>query len=163
MAGESGAGKSTLALAVGKATGAVVLDKDCITGPLIEEGVVEPGAGPGYSVFFTLAESFLQQGFSVVLDSACLWPSIMERGQVLARQFSICYRIVECSCPDQGVQEARLKGRKHFAGQPESRSDLTASLARPGVMLAIQAPHLSVDTTRPLGECLEDVLEYLRA
>jgi predicted kinase len=160
MAGESGSGKSTLALAAGKATGAVPLDKDRITGPLIEEGVLQLDSGPGG--FFTLAESFLAQGFSVVLDSACFWQSVLDRGRSLARRFEVDYRVIECSCPDEQEQDGRLAGRARFDGQPASRAELAASLSRPGVMLAIPERHLSVGTTRPLGQCLEEVLEYLR-
>jgi len=161
MHGESGAGKSTLALAVGETTGAVVINKDHITGPLIEEGVLQLGAGPGFAVFYTLAESLLSQGFSVVLDSGCFWQAILDRGHSLASQFDVDYRLVECCCPDSAEQEARLKTRSRFVGQPASRTELNASLSRPGVLLEIAEPHLVVDTTQPLQACVDQVLGYL--
>src|SRR5688572_17004623 len=162
MAGESGAGKSTLALAVGQATGAVVLDKDLIYGPLIEEGVLQMGmGGPSYAVLFKLAESVLAQGFSVVVDSGAFWTPIIERGQAVATRARVRYDIVECRCIDAEEQERRLITRTGEVSQPRSRAELHTSLSRPGVLLSVAEPHLNVDTTQPLEKCVRQVLEYL--
>ena len=162
MAGESAAGKSTLALAVGEATGAVVLDKDLIYGPLIEEGVLQMGmGGPSYAVLFKLAESFLAQGFSVVVDSGAFWNTIVERGQTVAARAGVRYHIVECRCFDAEEQERRLTTRTGEVSQPRSRAELHTSLSRPGVILTVAEPHLDVDTTQPLDVCVHQVLEYI--
>jgi predicted kinase len=162
MAGESGSGKSTVARAVGKATGAVVIDKDDITGPLIEEGVLEPGGGgPGYAVVFRLAETAMEQGFSVILDNPGFWEAIIDRGRQLAERHDAAYRVVRCHCPDRDAQKTRLSGPGRQAGQPQNLAELEASISRPGVMLVPKEPHLEVDTTRPLETCVAQVLEYL--
>ena len=164
MHGESGAGKSTLALAVGKATGAVVLDKDRIKGPLVEGGLEDTLAGGlTYDVVWLLAQSFLAQGFSVVLDSPAFWPGIPERGRALAAEAVAGYRLVACRCDDEVEQERRLAGRERFASQPANRAALAVALARPGVVRELREPHRSLDTTQQLEACLAQVLEYLRS
>ena len=46
MAGDSGTGKSTLALSIGRATGAVVLDKDVVQTALLEDGSTSANGRP---------------------------------------------------------------------------------------------------------------------
>jgi predicted kinase len=162
MHGESGAGKSTMALAIGRATGAVVLDKDCIKGPLIEGGIEDPQAGGlAYDVFYLLAESILGQGFSVVLDSPVFWPRIAERGRALASSAGAAYFIVECRCEDAALQEQRLTTRPRLASQPGSRAELAVALARPGVVRELAEPHLTIDTTQPVDVCVAQALRYI--
>jgi predicted kinase len=162
MHGESGTGKSTLALAVGRATGAVVLDKDYIKGPLAAGGIEDSLAGGlAYDIFWLLAASMLEQGFDVVLDSPVFWPRIAERGRALAAAAGAGYFVVECRCDDNAEQERRLTSRSRQASQPGSRAELAVALARPGVVRALSEPHLRVDTTRSLEECLAQVLGYI--
>jgi predicted kinase len=162
MAGESGSGKSTLALAIGRATGAVVLDKDVVSGSLLGEGLTPVQAGGyAYTILFPLAGSILLQGLSVVLDSPAFWLSIPERGRELASRLDVNYRIVECRCDDHLEQEARLQSRPRLPTQPASRAELEVSLSRPGVVLTIAEPHLVVDSTLPIADCVARVMEYL--
>lgn len=163
MHGESGAGKSTLALAVGRATGAVVIDKDPIKGPLIDGGIEDPLAGGlAYDVLWLLVESLLDQSMSVVLDTPAYWPAVLDRSRGVAEEHSADFYLVECRCDDLAEQERRLASRQRFASQPASRSELAAVLARPGVVTTLDAPRLTIDTLRPLDECVDQVLEYLR-
>ena len=162
MHGESGAGKSTLALAVGEATGAVVLDKDRIKGPLVEGGIEDTLAGGlTYDAVWLLVQSFLAQDFSVVLDSPAFWPGIVERGRALAAEAGAAYYLVECCCDDSAEQERRLAGRERYASQPASRAALAVALSRPGVIRELTHPHLTVDTLQPLDGCVAQVLRYI--
>jgi len=162
MAGEPGTGKSTLARAIGRSTGAVVLDKDYVKAPLLDGGLSEdPAGGLAYDVFFAIAASVLDQGHSIVLDSPAFFPGVLDRGQKLARKTKTPYRIIECSC-DQRAQEARLKSRRPLSSQLASMDAVRATMQRPGIV-ALEAPHLSVDTTRPEFECLKLALSYLVA
>ena len=162
MAGEAGTGKSTLARAVGKSTGALVIDKDDVTGPLIDEGALRAGeGGPGYAVVFRLAESAFEQGFSVILDNPAFWQSILDRGKDLASRHEADYRVVKCHCPDRAEQALRLQAAGRQTGQPRSQVELDASMSRPGVMLELSEPHLEVNTTQAVEVCVAQVLEYL--
>jgi len=162
MAGEAGTGKSTLTRVVGRLTGALVIDKDDITGPLIDEGALRAGeGGPGYAVVFRLTESALEQGFSVILDNPAFWQSVLDRDKDLAERHKVAYRLVKCRCPDRETQELRLRGQGRQMGQPWSRPELDASISRPGDVLVPSEPHIEVDTTQPLDVCGRQVLEYL--
>ena len=162
MHGESGAGKSTLALAVGRATGAVVLDKDRIKAPLMEGGLDDTLAGGlAYDASWMLVQSILAQGHSVVLDSPAFWPGIVEKGKELASAAGAAYFVIECRCEDVGEQERRLAGRERLVSQPGSRAALAVALSRPGVVRTLTQPHLSIDTTRPIDVCLTEALRYI--
>lgn len=162
MHGESGAGKSTLALAIGAATGALVLDKDRIKGPLIDGGLEDMVAGGlTYDVVWLLLHSFLSQGFSVVLDSPAFWPRIIEQGKALGAETAARYYIIECRCDDEREQERRLTSRTRFASQPADLSALSLALTRPGVERELAEPHLSLDTTQPLDACVRQALRYI--
>lgn len=162
MHGESGAGKSTLALAIGRATGAVVLDKDRIKAPLMEGGLDDTLAGGlTYDACWLLLESMLAQGHSVVMDSPAFWPGIIEKGEALASAAGASYYVIECCCDDLEEQDRRLTGRRRLVSQPASRAALAVALARPGVIRSLTQQHLTLDTTRRLEDCIEEALRYI--
>ena len=92
MAGDSGTGKSTLARAVSRVTGAVVLDKDVYKAAMLDDGLGEAAAGQAYVVLFATAGILLEQGHSVILDSAAYFTSIRDRGLELAGRHGAAYR-----------------------------------------------------------------------
>ncbi|MPZ49644.1 MAG: AAA family ATPase [Dehalococcoidia bacterium] len=165
MAGESGTGKSTLAKAIGRATGAVVLDKDIIKSRILDgeevwmTGLPEEVAGPlHHAIVFDLVDSLLQQGFSVVIDGAAFFPSIRARGQALAEAAGAAYYIIECSLPDLVTLQSRIDSKELMTSQPRVAS--LSGFARPGTG-PITEPHLIIDTRKPPEVCLPDALEYL--
>ena len=161
MAGESGTGKSTMARAIGRCTGAVVLDRDYFKAPLLEEGIDDAMAGGlAYAIYHSVAASVLEQGHNVILDSAAFYPSIIERGRDLAAEFDIGYYLIECHCSDASIHDARLRTREHVISQPVSLAQVLEQRARPGIV-EIGEPHLLLDTSEPLEASLEKALEYL--
>jgi predicted kinase len=161
MAGESGTGKSTLARAVGRRTGAVVLDKDAILAPLMEEGLeAETAGGYAYRVLFSLARSLLESGHSVVVDSPAFYPSILQRGKDAAAEFDVDYFLIECHCTDALVHDKRLGTRDRRISQPATSIHVIEQRSLPS-RVAIGEPHLLVDTAQPLDVCIEKALEYL--
>ena len=161
MAGESGTGKSTIARAVGRCTGAVVLDKDFIKAPLQDQGLADGEAGRyAYAVFFSIAGSLLDQGHSVILDSPAFYPSIVEHGRDLAAEFGLNYYLIECHCSDAAVHDLRLRTRDRLISQPFLLTQVIEQRARPGIV-EIGEPHLLLDTAEQLEICLEKALEYL--
>lgn len=159
MAGESGTGKSILARAIGRATGAVVIDKDVIKARMLDEGLPEDAAAPlSYAVFFDVGASVLAQGHSVVLDSPASFISIRDRGRAIAEANRASYLIIRCCLPDIDVIQSRLDGRQPVASQP--RVAAFDAFARPGTG-PLTEPHLVLDTRRPLDAYLADALAYI--
>jgi predicted kinase len=162
MAGESGTGKSTMARAIGRATGAVVVDKDYIKAPLLEEGLDDKLAGGlAYAVFFSIAGSILGQGFDVILDSPAYYSSVRERGVRLAIEAGATYQIIECQC-GKAENEARLRDRQRLVSQPASRQRAVLERVAKSGITPLLEPHLVIDTSQPLDICLRLALEYLQ-
>lgn len=158
MHGHPGAGKSALARELGKAIGAVVLDKDVVASALILSGVpfAEAG-GPSYEVMQAQAERLLEDGHSVILDSPCFWPTIETKTRAIAVEAGAAWFMIEAKCPD-AVRDARLASRERLESNPESR-DLGPM--RPG-MYHPDCERLVLDTTRPLARLVADAERYVR-
>ena len=157
MAGVPGSGKSALARLIGRATGAVVLDKDVLKTAALEAGVEEPTAGSvAYESFFALANHLLGQDRSVVLDSPSFWETIPPRGAAIAADRHVPYYFIECLCDDRDELSRRLRERPRLASNPGEESlDTGAETIMPA------GPYLRLDTTQPIDRCLALALEYL--
>jgi predicted kinase len=159
MAGDSGTGKSTLALAIGEATGAVVVDKDVIKARMLDDGLTEDTAGPlSYAVFFDLGAALLSQGHSVVLDSPASFIYIRDRGRCIAEANCAAYYIIRCCLPDVEAIQKRLDSRIPVASQP--RVAAFDTFVRPGTG-PLTEPHVTLDTRRPFDEYLAEALAYI--
>lgn len=157
MHGEPGSGKTTLAAALAPRIPALHLDKDVISSALIRGGIAADEQGPGaYEALRSLAESFLKQGHSVVLDSPCYWPGIEESGRAIAARFGIPWAMIECQSPAP-VVELRLATRARLESNPTERG---AGAGRPG-MYSPTCERLILDTTRPVEHLAAEALEYL--
>ena len=157
MAGVPGSGKSALARLIGRATGAVVLDKDVLKTAALEAGVEEPTAGSvAYESFFALANHLLGQDRSVVLDSPSFWETIPPRGAAIAADRHVPYYFIECLWDDRDELSRRLRERPRLASNPGEESlDTGAETITPA------GPYLRLDTTQPIDRCLALALEYL--
>jgi predicted kinase len=166
MTGESGSGKSTLATAIGRDTGAVVIDKDIIKSRMLEgepemglAGLPESISAPlHHALMFDLARTFLGQSLSVVLDGAAFYPIVRTKGLATAQAGGARYFIIECSSPDLSLRQARIDGKQPMASQV--RTATPGGYSRPGTA-RLTEPHLVVDTRRPLAEYLPEALAYI--
>ncbi|MDP9374151.1 MAG: AAA family ATPase [Chloroflexota bacterium] len=175
MSGAPGAGKSTVARAIGRRTGAAVLDHDVTKSALLEAGVAAAVAGQAsYQMLLALGRSLLDQGISVVLDSPCYYQELLDAGLHMAAETNACYRYVECATEDLVELSRRLRDRPPLRSQV---LDLAATSARStsGETLSgeelfrewirnMKRPahsYLRVDTSRPLGDCLPAVFAFL--
>jgi predicted kinase len=159
MAGASAAGKTTLAFAIGRETGAVVIDKDIIKGGMLDGGVPEEIAGPtAYQVFLDIGRSLLSQGFSVVLDSPANFTYIREKGMAMAEEFGARYYIVRCMLPDLEELQRPMDGREIRASQPTVA--VPEGFDRPGAS-DLTEPHLRLDTSLPLEVTLPRALAHI--
>lgn len=166
LTGESGTGKSTLAKAIGRATGAVVLDKDIVKSRILDgdehfdvAGMPESIAAPlHHAIMFDLVRSILEQGFSVVVDGAAFYPQIRRRGREAAEQAGTAYFIIECVLPDLTILQSRIDSKTLMSSQPGVASH--GGYDRPGT-LPLTEPHLRVDTRRPLDDYVREALHYI--
>jgi predicted kinase len=162
MAGPPGAGKTTLALAVSRALGWPVVDKDTLKSSILEAGVPEEIAGrASYDLMFDVGRDLvLHQRLSAILDSPAGYPVVIRRAEDLAREAGARLRFVLCLA-GHAVRSRRLAERV-----PRS-SQWTADTSIPDDGSAVWIPLLPPDALRVRAEGFEEatvqrVLEYLR-
>ena len=172
MAGRSGAGKTTLANAIGKATGAVVIDHDAVKSRMLDFGLQWDLAGrAAYQADFAFASSCLQQGHSVILDSACRFDFIARTGMELAQRYAACYGQIECQLSDQDEVRRRMANRSVDRSQwtainaPPADAPASAFISEHGEDLWAsvhpRTPWLPLDMSQPLEETLTAAIAYL--
>lgn len=161
MHGEPGSGKSTVARALGERLGMVVIDKDVIKAALLRSGIAEQQAAQGaYEVFFAQARALVAAGHSIVLDNPVYWESVERRWLEIAGSAGSPPILVECTCPDRGEIARRLATRDALESQPRNPLDLRK---HPGSTPTQFQPRLTLDTTRPLPENIDEAVAYVAA
>lgn len=176
MSGVPGSGKSTLAAHVVDAFGAVAIDYDVILTAVLDGGVDIAGCSkPAYEVLYAVTRSVLGQGRSVVVDSPCFWPRILNEGMEIARAHDATYKYIECHVDDLKLVEERLSQRPRLRSQRRGVSTPPVDLGdQPddGEVLfrewldRVQRPadnYLQLDMQRPLSDVLPEVDLYLKA
>jgi predicted kinase len=159
MAGHPGSGKSVIAREVARATGAVLLDKDVVKSPMVEQDVPEQISGPlAYEVFLAVGRSIVEQGFSVVLDSPAYYPIIVEKGKAMAEATGAGYFIIEAVLSDRDELERRLRDRESMPSQIDFIVEDPYS--RPGAG-QISEPRLELDTSGSPEACVAQALRYI--
>ncbi|MBD0324281.1 MAG: ATP-binding protein [Aldersonia sp.] len=163
MAGPPGAGKTTLALAVGRALGWPVIDKDTLKSALLTNGVAETLAGPAaYELLHDLGcDLLVQQRLSVILDSPAAYPIVVEKATTLAREAGAVLRVVLCLA-DRTERERRLSERLIRPSQRNADVGLIGDDARQWGR-HLPADSLVVRTTQPVDELLPETLVYVLA
>jgi predicted kinase len=158
MHGEPGSGKSTLARAIGQRTGAVVLDKDVIKAALLRTGIAESAAAGGaYEAYFGLARHLVKQGHSVILDNPVYWESVESQWRTIAAGAGSPALMIECVLRDRDELRRRLAAREGLESQPREPLDLRD---HPG-SIVVDCDRLTLETSRPLAELVEDALAYI--
>lgn len=178
MSGCPGAGKSTIAHEIGRRLNAIIIDVDILKTAILEADVSFDSAGSmAYDIMWTMARSFLEQGFSVVIDSPCYYQEVLDTGLQLAHETNACYRYIECVVDDLAIISRRLKSRTPLRSQ---RADLAVppvdmleseealngeELFREWIRNMKRPSHsyLRVDTLKPLVQCLTEIMAYLEA
>ena len=164
MKGFASSGKSTLARALSKELGWPLIDKDDVRDLL--DGHAQAAGPLAYRIMFNIARRQLLQGFSVICDSPLTGSISYERAQIITRETRASLAVVECICSDETLWRQRIEGRKTLRLPAHHQTDWDAFqifLRQPFVqeVYPIVHPHLIVDTTQPLQECLASVSQWL--
>ncbi|MCR8644486.1 ATP-binding protein [Paenibacillus sp. N1-5-1-14] len=170
MSGFPGSGKSTLSKRISQATGAIVVDHDIMKTALmnsLDSVSAEIDAGQAgrisYDIEWSLIDYYLSSGFSVILDSPCLYPEMVEKGEYLATKNNVKYKYVECYLNDVDIISARLKSRIRMRSQIEEvRSIEGFNRAVNGSAKPKEHTYIVVDSSNPLDTYLEKVMKYVR-
>jgi predicted kinase len=176
MSGCPGSGKSTIARAIGRQTGAAILDHDVIKSALLNGGVPFDAAGRGsYQTAHAIAKSLLGQGLSVILDSPCYYQALLDNGMRLAEEVGGHYRYIECVTEDFAEIRRRLRTREPLRSQcvdldaapgDDTRRAQFASgeeMFRAWIRNMRRPAHsyLRVDTSRSVTDCMAEIVAFL--
>ena len=163
MAGLPGCGKTTLARALAARTGGIVLNKDEVRAVLFPPGEIE---------FSTAQDDFCMK---VLLEVAEYLAGkdpkrkIFLDGRPFSRRYQLeeairvadglgqPWRILNCYC-SEAIAKERLEQPDHLA----ANRDFELYLKVRDIFEPIDHPHLSIDTGRPLAECIDYVLPALQ-
>jgi hypothetical protein len=174
VCGMPASGKSTVAGALAMKRGIQVFHSDVIRKALFRkipgnEGAMPYGEGIyseqatslTYQQLLVVAKEALQQGSSVVIDATFQTRQRRLAACCLAREMSASILFVECQAPDSlirkrllqretesSVSDARLFHFQAFKERFEPMDDID------------QAIHISIDTSKPLKECLFDIFRF---
>ncbi|KID83856.1 ABC transporter, partial [Metarhizium majus ARSEF 297] len=120
MSGAPGSGKSTLARLLRSTIGGIVIDHDVLRSAILEPALVsfDQAAKQAYTLQWKLARDLLHQGVgTVIIDSTCNYPEVLEQGSSLAAQHGYLYWYVECRVGDIDMLDQRMRARQPMASQ----------------------------------------------
>lgn len=160
LAGMPGAGKSTIGLALSRALGIPMLDKDTLKATLLAAGIEEQVAAPtAYELFFALARDLvLLQGQSVILDSPTIFPRILDNARALANEVNGTIKIIGCRISFEARQQ-RLATRVGKVSQLSA--DPTPDSVAADRFAYLPPDTLWLDTDQPLAQLLQIALPYV--
>jgi predicted kinase len=164
--GLPGAGKSHLAGALARAIGADVLNRDAI------RNAIFPRRDLDYSpeqnelasqILYRVAEYILQRNRErvLILDGRPFSRQAQLTDVVrLAAKVEHELRVIHCTAPDAVVRERLMadlaRSKRMAADRPVAKYLRSKQVFEPLVI-----PHLTIDTTRPVEQCVREVMQYL--
>jgi predicted kinase len=119
MSGAPGSGKSTIACMLKDSLdGAVIIDHDVLKSALLEDDIaIDQAAKHAYRLQGRLAELFVEQDHSVIIDSTCNYQSVLDRAISLAERYGSMFWYVECRVEDVDLLDQRLRARQSKRSQ----------------------------------------------
>jgi predicted kinase len=161
LAGLPGTGKSALATALARRLGWPVIDKDLLNTVLLEAALTQEQAGAlAYELALTLSHALMvQQGQSLVLDTAGRQPFIVERARKIAQEAGGQLKVVRCSAPF-AVRQARLQARK--AGPSQWTHDHTTHEQETAWYAHLPPDTLIVSSDQPIEDLIAIVLPFVQ-
>jgi predicted kinase len=168
-AGLPGAGKSTIAEVVGNRLGLAVLSVDPIEAAILEAGIDsdQPTGLAAYLVAEKLAESELANGRGVIIDAVNAVEPAREQWVKLASEQNMPIMFIEVVCSDAALHqkrlEARAQNRTHAADTGHRPVEQSLDEWEPWAGVSASTPRITIDTARPLGVNVEQVLAFLES
>ncbi len=162
LKGPVGVGKSALSRAVGRRLSWPIIDKDDFSDVLLAR--VEDYGLLAYESMFSVAESLLAQGFSVVCDSPLSGEAGYLRAEAAARRTGSSLRVVSCSLSDETLWKTRLETRERRPAHViKTWDDLRRYRTRADVDFSYETASttLELDMAAPLGKQTENVIKWL--
>jgi hypothetical protein len=160
VCGLPGTGKSTIARRLSKKYLAPILRTDEIRKEIIERPTyTEEEKRLVYKVTFLVAKYLLESGRNVILDGTFYKRALRHQVYDLARRTRARLEIIECTAPNYVIK--RRMERRRRRKYELSDADYDVYLKIKSQFEPIEREHLSVDTSRPMVECLKDILKYL--
>jgi len=168
MAGLPGTGKSTLARKLEALLPAIVLDKDLIRAAAFPPEKIE---------YTTEQDDFVVQMMLMVADylfSKNPQQIVILDGRPFAHAYQIQHlvsyaagahtslRVIQCVCSDETARK-RLDQEGQQMVHPAKNRGVELYLRMKAAFEPLTLPHLTVNTDRPIEECLAECLAYLRS
>jgi predicted kinase len=103
-------------------------------------------------------------GRSVVLDATFLNPRWRERAREMAEQLGVDLLLIECQCPpDVARERLTARARELFEASEADWGIYQEQRHRYGESFgeADELPRLTLQTDRPSGQILDDVLQHI--
>ncbi|KAK0124043.1 hypothetical protein ONS95_009028 [Cadophora gregata] len=118
MSGAPGSGKSTMAKKLGCSVNGVIIDHDILRSSFLEANTpFDEAAKHAYQLQWILAQDFMKQGHSIIIDSTCNYQEVLDQGSALAKQHGFTYWYVECKVQDIPLLDQRLRSRDSVKSQ----------------------------------------------
>jgi predicted kinase len=118
FSGLPGTGKSTVAEIVGQRLGIPVFSKDWLEATLLGAGITAAKETSdaiqyaAYELLLTLARRQLAIQQSCSIDCVASQQSLRQQFQTLATDYHADWRVIECTCSDEGLHRIRLTNRQ---------------------------------------------------
>lgn len=162
MAGYPGSGKSTLARKIAQKVKCVVVDRDVIKTAMIQSKVPNDIINTSsYKVLFDLANSFLDMGMSVIIDTPCYYDESLMNGQEIAKIHEVKYKYIECRVEDYSIIEERVLTRRRLLSQISDTSPERFAKAINKSVKPTVSDFLIVDTTSEDSYDMNKIVEYI--
>ena len=165
MAGLPGTGKTALAEALVSRLGGIVLSKDKVRAALFPSGAINYSSDQNdfcISVILMAAQRIAARGdVPFVFFDGRTFSRVRHVEEVVqaAAEATADYRILHLFCPDElALERIRQSPGEHLAGNRNAGLYWEVKSRFEPIML----PKLNVDTSRPLEECVEQCVAYLK-
>lgn len=171
VCGRPGSGKSTLALGLARELRAVLLDKDCMDEPFSpdDRGTfyqthIEPKC---YQALLNLAKLNLESGRDIILDAPWThfilnYPEFGTKAEELARTMQANLIVLDIELPSPLIRERLAKRGLKRDAEKINAAGWEAFLKRIRIGEKNPLPHLLLDGTHTLENCLKQALHYIK-